>query len=1075
MWQPHTNRSSRLSRVLAWVLVGLLLLQSVIQPVVPVATAATTQSISAGHSALQVNTAPPSPVPSTAPPSPNVSPGNTPGSPLLTTAPCPAGTTSLNYITGAVQEFLNHGLRLLFACRIGPISPIVGGNAFSPSYTIQTQPFSSLSYTCHPDPSNNNHARVTVGATQTDHWCEFNGYVISGYNPAAGSSFTVQGWVEPVSSSNVTSYVPLWVLGSTQGQSGTPLSAFPDDKSRTQECNQVSNGMANTGHPVNTRTGNYWTQVSDLAVQTVGPALSWSRTYVSQAATSIDSALGLGWQHPYAARLTTPSMTGGEAGKVLILTPGGNLLRYTIQGSAYSPEVGVHSTLALVGSEYIQTLRDQTQYAFSSTTGRLTRIVDPVGQQLLLDYDTGFTPVRLTKVRDGVDSTRALTLGYNTNGRIASVSDGTRTVAYTYLSNDLRTVQDVMGRTATYTYTNHLLTDYSIAPNQPIEHIVYEASTPPRVQSQTLIDGRQIQFTYNTNATILTTTRPDGPADVDEYGYTSDNKLQYISHNNEGVLGTSFTGACDPALIRDGVGNPTQTSFTSLGLPLQITNAVGEVTRLLYDGQNRPISTTDALGITSQWAYDSHGNLTRETRGITTTSALRATTTYTYSYDTTYYPGGRLDKLRAPDGVVTRFVYDTTPTLRRRVLQQVVGDGLPAALQQTTTYGYDALGRVELVTRGAGTSLARADKTVYNADNTIARTIQNFQGAGSYSAAFPDRNIVTSYGYDRLGRTIAVTDTLGRVSTTGYNLKGQVAWTAQNAVPLQFAQGQPVKPAFNPAAPDANVVTEYSYDGLGRQTQMVQTGILTGTFTTTTRTFNQAITRTTRTQYDAQGRPQIVMQNYQDGVFDPARPDEDVQSISYYDGAGNVIWQRDGWGRWTKTDYDALNRPVLITQNYEDGQPTVGMPDADIQQRLRYDRGGRTVEQVLNAVTGVYQASQPSADHVHAVCSTTRSGSWCKPRPTMPPRTIRRSTASAKRNTTRSRRACKPNATRWGAGRTSNTMSWGGRLPLHRTARWAAPKLQRAAERSIATCPTAMCARAPPTMCSTAPPSSPTR
>src|SRR5262249_6399498 len=156
-------------------------------------------------------------------------------------------------------------------------------------------------------------------------------------------------------------------------------------------------------------------------------------------------------------------------------------------------------------------------------------------------------------------------------------------------------------------------------------------------------------------------------------------------------------------------------------------------------------------------------------------------------------------------------------------------------LAQTTTYGYDQFSRVVTTTVGYGTPLARVDVTRYNLDNTIARTIQNYTGSGVFSAAQPDQNVTTTYGYDKLGRTVAVTDTLGHLDLTHYDGAGRVDWTARNAVGALFdANGLPLYQAYSASAPDRNVNTIYGYDGLGRSTFVTETGILTGTFNTST-------------------------------------------------------------------------------------------------------------------------------------------------------------------------------------------------------------------------------------------------
>ena len=85
---------------------------------------------------------------------------------------------------------------------------------------------------------------------------------------------------------------------------------------------------------------------------------------------------------------------------------------------------------------------------------------------------------------------------------------------------------------------------------------------------------------------------------------------------------------------------------------------------------------------------------------------------------------------------------------------------------------------------------------------------------------------------------------------------------------------------------------------------MTETGLLAGSFDTSTQRFSQAATRVTRTQYDAQSRPMTVTLNYRPDLPVGVFPDVNVQSVTRYDGAGNPIWQRDALRRWTKTEKD---------------------------------------------------------------------------------------------------------------------------------------------------------------------------
>ena len=155
-----------------------------------------------------------------------------------------------------------------------------------------------------------------------------------------------------------------------------------------------------------------------------------------------------------------------------------------------------------------------------------------------------------------------------------------------------------------------------------------------------------------------------------------------------------------------------------------------------------------------------------------------------------------------------------------------------------------------------------------------------------------------------------------------YDTAGRLLWTVEN--PVNPSTGVPTLPTtlptFSASRPDANLVTLYGYDGLGRTTLVTNTAILTGTFNKTTKLWSGTTTRTTRTEYDLLSRPITVTQNYRPGAG-TTLPDVNIQTSTYYDGAGNVIWQRDPLGRWTRTEYDALSRPVTTTVNYENGNP----------------------------------------------------------------------------------------------------------------------------------------------------------
>jgi YD repeat-containing protein len=352
------------------------------------------------------------------------------------------------------------------------------------------------------------------------------------------------------------------------------------------------------------------------------------------------------------------------------------------------------------------------------------------------------------------------------------------------------------------------------------------------VIDQTLLDGRHFEVDYQPNKTTITVTGADGHQEVREFRYDQSETLTGTSINGLSQSASDFEAHFAPGSITDANDHTTSAVYNDTGQPITVTNALGQTTLMAYDSQNHPITVTDTLGRQTVSVYDTHNNLVRQTTGITTALPLGFTTIFTYTTD------NRLQERRGPDGVVTRYDYDA---VLGQVLGTTVGYGTPLA--QTTAYAYDQFGRVVTTFLGANTPEARVEVTRYNADNTIAEVIHNYEN-GVFEPDRPDEDIGTTYGYDQLGRMVAITDTLGHVDLTHYDDQGRVDWTARNAVPAQFdSHGLPVYHAYDAAQPDANVATLYGLDGLGRTVLVTQTGILTGTFDPATLQFNQAAER----------------------------------------------------------------------------------------------------------------------------------------------------------------------------------------------------------------------------------------
>jgi len=756
---------------------------------------------------------------------------------------------------------------------------------------------------------------------------------------------------------------------------GKPIAMPMDQGVGKCSCDVGGRPQVIQGDPVNTFSGAYYLQATDIAVPSAGPPLDLTRSYTSLFAASTAypvTPLGPGWRHAFADALTLPTQPGGTAGTIIYEAHTGNRLRFYDAGNGqFDPAPGVRATLRReADGTYTLTTRSQRLQRFDAQ-GRLIEQRDAQGhQQTLAYYAASGTPWdgQLERVTD-VATTRMLTFTYinwNNQPRLDTVRDHTgRTIRYSYTpAGDLHTVTDVRGGTTTYGYagTTHLLT--SVQRPDGVVEVTNQYNAQQRVERQDEATGLVTTYQYADTADGRTTTmtrqhRTGGPTDVLVDHYRPDGSVEYQARNGRLLRYVTYDSSMQPAVEVDAQGNATRIQNTSVGLPTKVVDATNTHATVTYTAQQRPATIVGPDGVTTTLTYDAAGNVTAQERRA---GELRETTLYTYTAE------NRLVEQRAPDDVVTRYAYDAAGQL----ISQTVGHG--TALAQTTSYGYGALGRVTSTTVGAGTPLQRRDETRYNDNGSVRETIHNYRD-GRFDPAKPDEDVTTTYGYDPLGRQVWLRDTLGHYTATHYDGQtGRVDWTARNldAAALTAQQQLPsTPPAFDPARPDVNVATFYHYDGLGRLEQTTDTGMVSGAFNAQSRTFSAAATRVTRTEYDSLSRPVITTLNYQPNV--PSSPDVNVQLLTRYDATGNVVGRRDALGRWTVTEYDALNRPTKIIQNYENGDPrTVGDAnrawtdgsDTDLITVMHYRPDGQVERQIENVVDEQFTATEPITDRM---------------------------------------------------------------------------------------------------------------
>lgn len=286
----------------------------------------------------------------------------------------------------------------------------------------------------------------------------------------------------------------------------------------------------------------------------------------------------------------------------------------------------------------------------------------------------------------------------------------------------------------------------------------------------------------------------------------------------------------------------------------------------VYDANGRVVQQIDTSGLTTVTCYD---GLSRVVQTIVNPTVAEPCEPYTPS--------------TVPDeDVITSFAYDAAGNqvstqdadgnerfIEYDALNRLIGESDPS--NNLTTYSYDGLGN--LITKTDSKNITT--KYEYNALNSLTAVVENYKSGYSSDN---QTNVRTEYTYDVHGNRLTIRNGRGYTTTFTYDDLGRL-----------ISEADPL-----------NHTTAYQYDAAGNRVELTD-----------------ALDATTYYEYDGLNR--LVDIDY------PA-PDADVTFT--YDAAGNRTAMTDGLGT-TAWDFDALNRPVEITDPFEN---TV---------RYGYDGGGK--------------------------------------------------------------------------------------------------------------------------------------
>jgi YD repeat-containing protein len=825
----------------------------------------------------------------------------------------------------------------------------------------------------------------------------------SGGSPAqvgqvrAGPDGSFNNFSYPTQTSSGIGAYTVWAVDSGGATSSTgSFTLYQPTPASIPSCQSNTTTSGCNGDPINTATGNYTYQHTDLTIAGRGLSFAFTRTYNSQ--SGAQGPIGAGWTHSYMA-----SLAQNSDNSITIHTPDGQELIFDLIGSSYVSRFnGVYSTLQAPSSgAFVLTTKNQISYRFSNS--QLISVSDRNGNTIQLSYSNGI----LTAITDTVG--RHLVVSADPSGRITAIVDPAgRSVQYQYDgTGNLIAFTDANGGKFTYAYNgSHQMLTAADALNNTFLTNTYDSLG--HVTSQADGMGNLWTYVYDSKSLVTTITDPNGNVS----SHLHDASFELLRATD--TFGISdlyqYDALGNRIWVQDRNGNASQYNYDLNGNVIAATDAQSQVQAAAYDVQNNPLSRTDALGNQTTFSHDSKGNLVASIDPLGNKM--------TFSYDSY----GELIAKTDAQSNATHYVYDNSGNLTQLI--DPIGN--------KTAYGYDVLGRRTSTTDANGFTT----NTTYDANTNIVgvidplnnKTQYGYDGNSNRVKVIDPRGKVTVYAYDGNYKLITTTDVLGNKTSNTYDkLRNLASVTDQrgNTTHYGYDSENRLTSTIDPLGNKSTYVydavgnraqlrdplgnaTTYVYDSLNR---LVSTKDALGNKATSafdavghlTRKIDQ-IGNSTMYSYDALGR--------QNSMLDAAGGVVSFQ----YDKVGNRIQITDARGKVTQFTFDGLNRFLTttdplgnVTTNQYDAVGNLAQTidgngnsknyqyDADRRQvgviystsgsiRYTYDASGNRIQMIDLVGTSIYSYddlnrlqnyTNPAGGYFHSATTPRRIGLPC--------------------------------------------------------------------------------------------------
>lgn len=397
---------------------------------------------------------------------------------------------------------------------------------------------------------------------------------------------------------------------------------------------------------------------------------------------------------------------------------------------------------------YDETGTAQTQAAHYeyTATGLLTRVIDPVGRETVLEYAPN--GIDLLRVRQKVGAGWETRAEYTYDPadpphRPRTMTDGGgQLTQYAYNAlGQVQTITDARGDVTTFVYETQPAAPgfrrlIGVTGAVKGGDVAFTYDGFDRVRTVSKVDGITLTYDYDDLDRVTAVTYPDGSFEQKVY---ADHSLVAARDRSARWTRYAYNALRQRVVTRDPAGRVVQQQWCRCGQLRRLVDGNGNITEWDRDEQGRVAAKRYADGTELQYTYDFAGRLATFTnaRGQVKTyryfidDRLKAleyedpgTPDVAYTYDpdygristrtdgtglTTYayvpndgqsLGAGHLDYMNGPLADDTRrYAYDA---LGRISSVQVVDDATRTTATYSETYGYDARGRVTGTTNNLG-------------------------------------------------------------------------------------------------------------------------------------------------------------------------------------------------------------------------------------------------------------------------------------------------------------------------------------------------------------------------------------